>query len=153
MKYYLAYGSNLNMQQMGVRCPGATFLGTTELPDYELQFKGAPDRAYATISPMSGASVPVGIWEITEEHELELDIYEGYPLQYFKETVSVVLDGKPIEAMVYIMHLQAKFGVPSDLYYTVVAQGYKDCGMDLDRLKSAAERSILAYCAADSSDM
>ena len=36
MKYYLAYGSNLNKKQMQMRCPGAKCIGTMVLKGYEL---------------------------------------------------------------------------------------------------------------------
>ena len=40
-RYYIAYGSNLNVQQMRWRCPGARIIGTSELQDYRLLFKGS----------------------------------------------------------------------------------------------------------------
>jgi len=39
-KLYVAYGSNLNKNQMRYRCPTAKFYGIGELQGYELQFKG-----------------------------------------------------------------------------------------------------------------
>lgn len=33
-KLYLAYGSNLNIVQMIIRCPDAKFYGTAEIKDY-----------------------------------------------------------------------------------------------------------------------
>ena len=30
-RYYIDYGSNLNVEQMAIRCPHATILGTSEL--------------------------------------------------------------------------------------------------------------------------
>ena len=40
-KLYVAYGSNLNKEQMRYRCPTAKFVGTGIIEGYELQFKGA----------------------------------------------------------------------------------------------------------------
>lgn len=40
-KLYVAYGSNLNKEQMKDRCPGAEFVGTGSIENYELQFKGS----------------------------------------------------------------------------------------------------------------
>lgn len=40
-KYYLAYGSNLNIRQMALRCPTAKPVGTAVIEDYELLFKGS----------------------------------------------------------------------------------------------------------------
>ena len=39
-RYYIAYGSNLNVQQMTWRCPTARIIGTSEVKDYRLMYKG-----------------------------------------------------------------------------------------------------------------
>lgn len=95
-RLYVAYGSNLNIRQMKHRCPTAKLYGTGEIKDYELQFKGHPDSAFATIAPKEGASVPVAVWEIHPRDEMSLDRYEGYPSHYFKQDVPVQLDGKDL---------------------------------------------------------
>lgn len=77
-KLYVAYGSNLNKEQMRYRCPAAKFVGTGIIEGYELQFKGALHGACATIAPKEGTAVPVGIWTIQRADEKRLDIYEGY---------------------------------------------------------------------------
>ena len=33
-KFYLAYGSNLNVKQMRFRCPDARIVGSAEIPNY-----------------------------------------------------------------------------------------------------------------------
>jgi hypothetical protein len=40
-RYYIAYGSNLNIRQMRMRCPHARVIGTAVIKDYELLFKGS----------------------------------------------------------------------------------------------------------------
>lgn len=57
---------------MKYRCPGAKLYGTGVIDDYELQFKGQPYGAFATIAPKEGASVPVAVWEISEKNEQAL---------------------------------------------------------------------------------
>ena len=52
-KYYLAYGSNLNLRQMALRCHTAKPVGTAVIKDYELLFKGSKTGAYLTIEPKS----------------------------------------------------------------------------------------------------
>ena len=37
-RLYVAYGSNLNIQQMTSRCPGARLYGTGVIENFELQF-------------------------------------------------------------------------------------------------------------------
>lgn len=48
-RYYIAYGSNLNVRQMRMRCPSARIIGTSVLKDYELLFKGSKTGSYLTV--------------------------------------------------------------------------------------------------------
>lgn len=144
-KLYVAYGSNLNKEQMRYRCPTAKFYGTGELQGYELQFKGRERSAFATISPKEGASVPVGLWEIQARDEKALDMYEGFPSHYFKENVPVQVAGREVNAMVYVMNLRMDFNLPSTSYYATVHQGYRDCGLDTAALEQALQNSTQHY--------
>ncbi len=141
-RLYVAYGSNLNMEQMAFRCPTAKLYGTGVLENYALQFKGSADCAYATIAPKNGSFVPVAVWEIQPRDEKSLDHYEGYPSHYFKKDVPVQLgSGEEVNAMVYIMNLKMDFGMPSKYYYRTVYQGYLDCGLDTSVLVDAIKDS------------
>lgn len=77
-KYYIAYGSNLNVRQMKQRCPSARIIGTANLDGWQLLFKGSQTGSYLTIEKKKGSTVPVAVWEITAEDEKALDRYEGY---------------------------------------------------------------------------
>ena len=48
-KKYIAYGSNLNLEQMAVRCPTAQVAGRGEIRDYELLFRGHRNAAGGTL--------------------------------------------------------------------------------------------------------
>ena len=77
-KYYLAYGSNLNIRQMSWRCFDASVIGTTTLSGYRLAYKGTGDgSSYLTIEESKDHYVPLGVYEISLEDEKNLDIYEG----------------------------------------------------------------------------
>lgn len=39
-RLYFAYGSNINLEQMAVRCPAAQVVGPAVLDGYELLFRG-----------------------------------------------------------------------------------------------------------------
>lgn len=140
-RLYVAYGSNLNFEQMKHRCPTAKLYDTGIIEGYELQFKGEPTCAFATIAPKENASVPVAVWEIQPRDEMALDRYEGYPSHYFKQNVPVQLGGEEVGAMVYIMNLKRQFGMPSPHYYQTVLEGYHDCGLDTDVLDQAVKDS------------
>lgn len=144
-RLYVAYGSNLNLEQMKYRCPTAKLYGTGEIKDYELQFKGHPNGAFATIAPKEDSSVPVAVWEIQPRDELSLDRYEGYPSHYFKQNIPVQLDGEEVNAMVYIMNLKMDFGLPSPSYYHTVYVGYNDCGLNIDILDKAVGESAQKF--------
>lgn len=135
MKYYIAYGSNLNIAQMAKRCPNAKIYGVDELKDYELLFKGQAFQAYLTIEPKEGGSVPIAIWEVSYKDEQNLDLYEGYPSFYDKHTIKL---DSGIEAFVYIMKDGAdrNISVPSKSYFDTCVRGYKDFNFDVDILKN-----------------
>lgn len=141
-RYYIAYGSNLSVEQMAYRCPQATIVGTSELTDYKLAFKGAPANSYATIEESRGDKVPVLIWELQPKDEKSLDRYEGYPTFYYKKMLSLKVNNKVIEAMVYIMNDKADIGIPSRRYYNILEKGYSKFNFDDTILKTALEISI-----------
>jgi len=145
-KFYLAYGSNLNLEQMKHRCPYAIPLGVSDLSGYRLLFRGCNDSAVATVEPYSAGTVPVLIWEITPRDEESLDRYEGWPYLYRKETVTVTLGGKPIEAMVYIMNEGRPLGLPSEYYLDVILEGYESAGFDNSVVDEAFRVSIYNDC-------
>lgn len=141
-KLYVAYGSNLNMEQMAARCPTATFVGAGVIEDYELQFKGSLHGAHATITPKEGSSVPVGLWQIQKQDERRLDLYEGFPNYYFKRDVPVRVGNTVTMGMAYIMDLRMEYGNPSQHYYDTIYQGYEDCGLDVNVLNEAVDKSM-----------
>ena len=136
-KIYLAYGSNLNLEQMGYRCPDAAVIGTTILHDYQLLFRGGRHIGVATIEMKRGASVPVLLWQITEKCEKALDRYEGYPHLYRKKQLMVNLDGDELVAMAYVMNEGPPLAMPDAYYYATILDGYYDCGFDEGILKQA----------------
>ncbi len=139
---YIAYGSNLNLEQMAQRCPTAKPVGTTNLKDYQLLFRGGRGGSVATVEPMKGASVPVLVWEITPADEKALDHYEGFPFLYRKEIVQVELEGKKVQAMVYIMNEGKPLKKPGCYYYSIILEGYTSAGFDVAILKKGVEDSI-----------
>ena len=148
-KLYLAYGSNLNLEQMAQRCPTAVVAGISALKDYRLLFRGAYGGAVATVEPCEGKSVPVLLWEITPADEAALDRYEGFPYLYRKETVKVKHGGKTVSATVYIMNDGRDINLPGRYYYNIIRQGYLDCGFDTDVLMEALKHSAKTEAEAD----
>ena len=146
-RFYIAYGSNLNVRKMRMRCPDAAIIGTAFIPDYRLLFKGSKSGNYLTIEPHSGSQVPVAVWAVSARDERQLDIYEGFPNFYYKKGFS--LDVKQSEsrkickltAFAYIMHEERKLGLPSTSYLQTCGTGYRDFGFDLQYLLDAMDAS------------
>ena len=124
---------------MSQRCPNASYLGNTMLEDWRLIFKSV-----ATIEKDLGKYVPVGVFQITDACEIALDIYEDYPKLYDKKELDVIIDGTQVTAMTYIM--VAKYGIapPSERYFSVISEGYRNCYLDPVSLIEAKDHSIKA---------
>lgn len=121
---YVAYGSNLNLEQMASRAPTAQPLGAGYLKGWELVFRRVADIRKSD----SDSILPVGFWAITDEDELALDRYEGYPRVYSKININ--------GAMTYVMNSD-EIAPPSPTYYATIREGYEDFGLDTDSLVSA----------------
>ena len=147
-RYYIAYGSNLNIDQMSYRCPGARVVGTSKIPDFQLLFKGSKSGAYLTIEPKKGGKVPVAVWEVTADDELSLDRYEGYPNFYYKTEVEIPVIGisdrkvRKLKAFIYIMHEEHEIGVPSQRYVDICLDGYEAFGFDENFIYEALNISL-----------
>lgn len=152
LELYLSYGSNLNHDQMHVRCPSARFIGCGMLQDYKLVFRNVAD-----IEKSEGSRTPVGIWLVDEDARLSLDRYEGAPRLYrrvyhklskkpspdrppFDEAplkvsdVSIVrkLPYRVTPVFTYIMspNYANTYSEPSYSYYSSIVEGYKHCGLE-----------------------
>lgn len=142
---YFAYGSNMNLDQMGFRCPDAEVVGNVRLGDYRLTFCSRnPDSGVATILPQKGCYVDGVLWRITQECEKSLDHYEGYPYLYGKEQIHVrAEDGRTYESMVYVMNAPYKDcpARPSRFYLDGILEGCEQNGIPQKPILKAAEQA------------
>lgn len=141
-RYYIAYGSNLNVEQMQYRCPGAQPVATAMLHGYQLLFKGSKTGSYLTIEEKQGSYVPVAIWAVTSMDEKRLDRYEGFPTFYYKKDFRLTADffgggHRQIRCFAYIMHEDRPLGIPSSYYVKTCMQGYRDFGFSFGCLLDA----------------
>ena len=133
----------MNIRQMKMRCPWARIIGTSEVPNYELLFKGSKTGSYLTIEPKENSTVPVAVWEVTQKDELALDRYEGFPAFYYKAEMMLPIKGirtgkvRQRRVFVYIMHEDRPIGVPSVYYLRTCLEGYDDFGFDSKILMNA----------------
>ncbi len=142
-KYYLAYGSNLNINQMRKRCPHSKPIGSIILNNYRLVFKGGEDSsAYLTLERSDGSNVPLGIFEVSYSDIYCLDFYEGYPVFYSKYYIPIKVGRKTKKALIYIMNEQFDYHLPSPNYIETCIEGYNDFGFDTTILDIALKDTI-----------
>lgn len=120
---------------MRYRCPDAVPVETFYLQNYRLAFSNV-----ATVKPSAGDYVPGALWTITEKCEASLDMFEGYPTLYRKQTI--VQDGQ--EIMFYVMNSDRPYE-PSLGYLMTIAEGYQDWGLPLDDLFDAVRDTQEEY--------
>jgi hypothetical protein len=131
-----AYGSNLNVEQMKIRCPGARVYGPLVVPQAILRFRGVAD-----VARHETAKCPGGLWWITPEDEAILDRYEGVSSGLYQKRYLLLRDkGKVVDCLFYKMRSRGIMP-PSDRYLESIAQGYVDFGLDTAPLYEAFEHS------------
>ena len=62
-RLFAAYGVGVNRAEMAKHCPTAKLIGTTELKNFKLTFRGGNACALATIEKTKGSSVPALLWD------------------------------------------------------------------------------------------
>ena len=78
---YFAYGSNLNPEQMRLRCPGHKVVGLAAFRDHRLAFPLTSHDwggGVASLVPAPGTSAWGVVYELSDEDLASLDRYEGY---------------------------------------------------------------------------
>ncbi len=97
---YFAYGSNMILEAMRERCPTARVLAPAALHDWRYRIN---DRGFATVVPETGSIVHGLLWQIDDEAEAALDVYEALEEGMYRKTqLTVVQSGQPLTAMVYL---------------------------------------------------
>ena len=133
---YGAYGANLNMANMEVRCPQAKPILGFNLVGYRLVFNGVAD-----IVKDKDTKVPIGLWKITKECEKSLDRYEGYPHLYKKIRLKIDVPGFEGQKVMFYVMRRKGVALPPASYFNTIAQGYDDFALDKDYLNWAVHEA------------
>lgn len=116
---YFAYGSNLCVRQMALRCPGATDPRPAVLADHDWLIN---QRGVATVEPFAGAQVHGVLWLISDDDLAALDSAEGVPVRYRRDRLTVHTGDGTSPAWVYIDH-RVNPGPPRPGYLPRVIDG------------------------------
>ena len=134
-----AYGAGVNRAEMAKHCPTAKLIGSAELKNYRLSFRGNKASAVATIEKAKSGSVPALLWEISPQDEIALERWIGVPELYRKATIKVRSDGALVDTLIYILINGKPLNKPSAFYYSTLLEGYRAAGFDEDILKAAVQ--------------
>ncbi len=147
---YIAYGSNMSLQELRKHCPCAFAMGTAYLEGWILQCRGAYHRAYLTLEPKEGGIVPAVVWDIAAGEEKALDEYEDCPNLYHKVRLQVeylsIWTETPVQAegFMYLMNDGYPLAVPTEEYMTSCAMGYAVFQFPMEGLMATFRRAIMA---------
>ena len=99
MKYF-AYGSNMDVQQMAMRCPDATVIGVAKLPAHKFLIN---THGVATVIPAKKHVVHGVLWEISKRDEASLDRCEGVASDFYRKAMVRVrvMGGNETDALIY----------------------------------------------------
>ena len=143
MALYAAYGSNMDPAQMKERCPHSPVAGTGWLEGWRLTFGGEDlgwEGALATIVEEPHSQVYVGLYDVTQPDERELDSWEGADTGlYRKVKVRVAtMEGDQL-AWVYLLD-SFEGGLPSARYLGVLADAAEKAGAPDDYVNELRTR-------------
>ncbi len=132
---YAAYGSNMDPAQMLLRCPHSPQRGTGWLEGWRLTFGGEDigwDGALATVVESAGSRVFVGLYDLSEGDEKELDNWDGVSLGYYRRLKVRVetLDGDVL-AWLYVLNFW-EGGLPSARSIGILADSAERAGAPAD---------------------
>ncbi|MBM4339929.1 MAG: gamma-glutamylcyclotransferase [Deltaproteobacteria bacterium] len=138
---YFAYGSNMNLDQMRYRCPGAKKIGNGHLNSYEICFprksSSRQGKGVASICEKASSYVEGVVFELTSADWNSLDRYEDVPDSYTRKLVIVSMnDGKEIEAETYTaIPMEGYPFKPSKPYMDLIIHGAEENGLSRDYIE------------------
>ncbi len=141
---YAAYGSNMDPEQMRIRCPYSPFSGTGWLSDWRLTFGGEElgwEGALATLVEEPGSQVFLALYDINAADRIALDKWESADSGLYRTSRLRVstLEGDVV-AWTYVLN-GYEGGLPSARYLGLIAEGAEAAGAPVDYVSELRRRS------------
>ena len=132
MIYYFAYGSNLDVSQMRMRCPDCRPVVTGRLLGYRLGFtrhSSGWNCGVADVIPCDGHKVWGLVYELSASDLELLDQHEGHPHAYtrFQRAITSADRSFPM-VWVYSVREKATFIPPSRIYLAILKRAATEHG-------------------------
>jgi hypothetical protein len=144
VRYYAAYGSNLDPGRMQAYCPMSPMVGTGWLENWRLTFAGEQELGWegsiTTIVESLGDRVFVALYDVHPRDESSLDEVEGILAGISRKLHLRVatLDGE-VTAFAYVFH-GYEGGLPSAWYLTEIANAAEKAGAPDDYVAALRQR-------------
>ena len=141
---YFAYGSNLNHYQMQKRCSGSKYIKNYTLKGFKFLFSHKTNHSiygHANIVKNKKSKVNGALWYITKKDEHELDGYEGVDYNYYQKEYFTLKRKKVLVYMQKVYYPKK----PNSTYLHTIIQGYKDCFLDIKKLKKTISNYQIKY--------
>ena len=142
---YASFGEDIIFT--GEIFPESQFIGTGEIKNYRIMFKGESPLSYATIEPEENFYVPVTLWEIPAD-ESKISLVEdkiihhlpGNTRRKFEVEVETA-KGEIIKAITFVLSDELPLEVPDTRYHAAIWECYEKFGFDTKLLKDAEQFS------------
>jgi len=141
-----AYGSNLDEDQMGTRCPSSFPTFSATLPGYRLAFQGHSrgwGGGVATVVRDPSADVRGMIYEVTPEDLAALDRCEGHPFVYQRALMPVITADDETRMVQVYRRTPGPSTTPSSEYFETISAAYSRLGFDEESLERAAQAATV----------
>jgi gamma-glutamylcyclotransferase (GGCT)/AIG2-like uncharacterized protein YtfP len=140
---YAAYGSNMDFEQMQLRCPHSPQRGPGWLEGWRLTFGGEDIGWYGamgTVVEDPGSRVFVVLYDVSPGDEKELDNWDGVTLGYYRKVKVRVqtLDGDVL-AWLYVLNFY-EGGLPSARAVGILADAAEKAGAPADYIAALRAR-------------
>tara|TARA_A100001011_G_C14315623_1_gene847856 strand:+ start:805 stop:1206 length:402 start_codon:yes stop_codon:yes gene_type:complete len=126
------------------RCSGCTYIKKYDLKGHRLCFSHKTNRTifgHANIVKDKNSKVNGAIWNITKKDEKELDWYEGVDYDYYQKEYFKLNEKKVLFYIQNVYYLKK----PNSTYLHTIIDGYKDCLLDINKLKKIISKYKINY--------
>lgn len=123
MRFYFAYGANMDRTGMARRCPGAVALGAAALEGFRFFVMR---EGYASVMRLPGETVHGVLWRIGPRDLAVLNAFENLDSGLYRRIVLPVrVEERRVQALVYIGHSR-NGGRPRPGYLDLVAAAARE---------------------------
>jgi hypothetical protein len=133
MSLHFAYGSNMSRALMGMRCPGATAVGTATLRGWRFVITA---DGIGSIMLRPGAILHGVLWRLGPRDLAAINAYENLDSGlYTRRLLGVRCNGRLAPALLYIARWRGQ-GMPRPGYMSVVVQAAREWGFPEHYIRS-----------------